>query len=105
MRLTLVDIFKSASGKVCQDSDFYTVTRNGKTYTGKVCHPYTGEPTAKQVAMNEKFKRVTTAVNRILKMGKGSDDYDLALMEYKSNPGKYDTLRGWLFGKKWKEME
>lgn len=103
MKLKLVDIFKSASGKVCQDSEFYTATRNGRTYTGRVCNPYKGDPTEKQKAVNNKFKTVTEAVSRIIKMGKGSDDYDLANVEFKSNPGKYATLRDWLFAKIWRE--
>ena len=46
------------SGKVCGHSDVYFAKRNGTLYTGKICNPYKGEPTAAQTAQRTK---VTTA--------------------------------------------
>lgn len=40
-----MELISKLSGKVCSHSDMYFAHRNGTQYTGKICNPYTGEPT------------------------------------------------------------
>ena len=55
---------ESMSGKVCMHSDVYfrTNKQTSTTYTGKLCNPYTGEPSANQTAARNRFKKVAAAV-------------------------------------------
>ena len=39
-------LIERLSGKVCGHSNTYFAERNGTQYTGTICNPYTGEPTA-----------------------------------------------------------
>lgn len=97
MKLKLQDMFKSASGKVCQDSEFYTATRNGKTYTGRICHPNHKEPTAEQVAQRDKFKQ-TVSEARAIMANKASEEYKTYEAAWKAQ-NKYATLYGYIFAK------
>ncbi|MCQ2204555.1 MAG: hypothetical protein MJZ15_08955 [Bacteroidales bacterium] len=103
MKLVLIDMFKSASGKVCQDSEFYTATRNGKTYTGRICHPSKSGPTPEQAAMREKFKKVSADVMMIINSGPGNDLYDSYASQYHNHKLEYATLRGYIFAELWKK--
>lgn len=104
MKLELIDMFKAAHGKVCQDSAFYTAHRNGKTYTGRICHPYKGPKSDKQQTATDQFSAATIATNNILKSGKGDTQYDKYLADFKANPGKYATLRGYIFAQEYKKI-
>ena len=95
-------LIESMTGKLCQDSDVSFCRRNGKIYTAKRCHPYTGEPSAAQVAQKEKFKVVTAQVKAIMKGGAGNDQYDEYSADFK-NQQKYATLRGYIFAQLWKK--
>jgi len=57
MKITPIDIIKDMSGKICKHSDTYISlnTSSGVMHTGKICHPYTGEPSAKQIAQQSAF--------------------------------------------------
>lgn len=95
MKLKLQDMFKSASGKVCQDSDFYTTTRNGKTYTGRICHPNHNPPTAEQQAQRQKFKEAVAEARRIV-ANKNSEEYKTYEAAWKAQ-SKYATVYGYIF--------
>ena len=60
-----IDIIKGMTGKVCQHSDTYFSINSvtGVTHTGKICNPYTGEPTQKQLAQQEAFRKKAELVN------------------------------------------
>lgn len=49
------EMVKEYHGKLCMHSDVYFAKRNGTLYTGKICNPYKGEPTAAQTAQRAKF--------------------------------------------------
>ena len=95
MKLKLIDMFKSASGKVCQDSEFYTATRNGRTFTGRICHPNHNEPTANQLEQRQKFKDAVAAARTIM-ADKTSAEY-LAYETAWKGQSKYPTLYGYIF--------
>lgn len=60
-----IDIIKGMTGKVCQHSDTYFSMNSvtGVTFTSKLCNPYTGPATAKQLAQQAKFKKKSELVN------------------------------------------
>ena len=62
------------SGKVCSHSNTYFNFNHssGNCYTGKICNPYTGGPTAKQLAQQEAFKQKALRVSAWLNANKPS---------------------------------
>ena len=50
-------LIESMSGKVCKHSDVYFFRRNGKIFTGKMCHPSTKAPTEAQTAQQKHPRR------------------------------------------------
>ena len=87
-----MDLLKSLSGKICSHSDTYFANRYGTKYTGKICNPYTGEPSADQVAQRNLFKTTRTNIKALTDSEKS--DYATA---YKSNKAGYKTLNGYIF--------
>ena len=79
------------SGKLCSHSDIYFAERNGTQYTGKICNPYTGEPTEKQLAIRNKFAETIEALNALTEEQK--EAYREAFRKQK----KCKTLRGFIF--------
>lgn len=61
-------LVESMSGCVCMHSDVYfrTNKRTGKTYSGKLCNPYTGEPSTDQVATRTMFGSAIANAKAIL---------------------------------------
>ena len=55
-------LLESLSGKLCSHSDVYFANRNGTRYTGKICNPYKGAPSALQITQRNKFKQVQIAL-------------------------------------------
>lgn len=57
-------LVESMSKKVCMHSDVYfrTNKQTGAVYTGKLCNPYTGEPSADQVTAMTRFGKVSKAI-------------------------------------------
>lgn len=49
-----MELISQLSGKVCGHSNKYFAVRYGTQYTGTICNPYTGEPTAAQIAVRTK---------------------------------------------------
>ena len=79
------------SGKLCSHSDIYFAERNGTQYTGKICNPYTGEPTEKQTAVRFIFADTVAAINALSEEQRA--EYEAAFKRQK----KYKTLRGYIF--------
>jgi len=86
-RITPNDFIKGITGKVCSHSqDYYSQnTTSGIIHTGKICHPYTGPATEKEVKQQEAFKTSAKKVTAWLLANrpttanpKGSEDYQLA---------------------------
>ena len=86
------------SGKLCSHSDIYFAERNGTQYTGKICNPYTGEPTEKQVAVRQKFADTIEALNQLTEEQK--DAYKEAFRKQK----KYRSLRGYIFAQEYAKL-
>lgn len=87
-----MDLLKSLSGKICSHSDTYFANRYGTKYTGKICNPFTGEPSADQVKQRTLF--ATTRANIKALTDSEKSDYATA---YKSNKAGYKTLNGYIF--------
>lgn len=86
-----MELISKLSGKLCSHSDIYFAERNGTQYTGKICNPYTGEPTEKQLAIRNKFAETIEALNALTEEQK--DAYKEAFRKQK----KCKTLRGFIF--------
>lgn len=86
------------SGKLCSHSDIYFAERNGTQYTGKICNPYTGEPTENQVAVRQKFADTIEAMNQLTVEQK--DAYKEAFRKQK----KYRSLRGYIFAMEYNKI-
>ena len=93
-----MDLLKSLSGKVCGHSDVYFAQRGDTCYTGKICHPRTTPPNAKEQAVRTKFATVRKALLALTEQEKTA--YAAA---YKKNPHGYKTLYGYMFGEDWKK--
>ena len=87
-----MDLLKSLSGKICSHSDTYFANRYGTKYTGKICNPFTGDPTDNQVKHRTIF--ATTRANIKALTDSEKSDYATA---YKSNKAGYKTLNGYIF--------
>ena len=63
-----MELIKSMSKKVCMHSDVYfrTNKQTEVTYSGKLCHPSTKEPSVAQIAAKARFAKVVAAVRLIL---------------------------------------
>ena len=85
-------IIERMSGKVCMHSDMYFRTNKvtGKVSTGKLCNPSTKAPSADQIAVRNRLKKVQAAVRARLEVAATK-----AEMEAKF---KAQTKIGTLFG-------
>ena len=86
-----MELISKLRGKLCSHSDLYFAERNGTQYTGKICNPYTGEPTEKQLAIRNKFAETIEALNALTEEQK--EAYREAFRKQK----KCKTLRGFIF--------
>ena len=93
-----MELISKLSGKLCSHSDIYFAERNGTQYTGKICNPYTGEPTEKQIAVRTKFAQTIEAINALTEEQK--TDYENAFRRQK----KYRTLRGYIFAMEYAKL-
>ena len=91
-KYTPMDLIKSLSGKVCSHSDTYFANRYGTKYTGKICNPYTGEPSADQVKPRTLFATARANVKALTDSEKS--EYAAA---FKSNKAGYKSLNGYIF--------
>ena len=89
--------FRSFRGKVCKHSDIIYKEMYGTQFTSQICNPYTGEPSAAQVAQKERFRQAKANVQAL-----STEDVADYKDAYKKYPGKYKTLQGYMLAK---EME
>ena len=93
-----MDLLLSLSGKLCGHSDIYFANRKGTLYTGKICNPFTGTPSALQIAQRNKFRTVMQAIAALTQ--EEEDAYETAFKRQK----KYKTLRGYMFAQEYEKL-
>lgn len=86
-----MELISKLSGKLCSHSDIYFAERYGTQYTGKICNPYTGEPTEKQIANRQKFADTYAAMAQL------TEEQKEAYREAFKRQKKYKSLRGYIF--------
>ncbi len=91
-------LLEKLSGKVCGHSNTYFAERNGTQYTGTICNPYKGEPTAAQIAVRTKFQTVIAAIAAL-----SSTEIDAYKEAFKKQK-KYPTLRGYIFAQEYAKL-
>ena len=89
---------KEYHGKICMHSDVYFAKRNGTLYTGKICNPYTGEPSAAQTAQRTKFASARAAVKALT-----SEQVNAYKVSFKSQR-KYKSLQGYIFAMEYAKL-
>ena len=90
-RIKLEAPFRQFRGKICKHSDIIFKEMYGTQFTSQICNPYTGEPSAAQVAQKERFRQAKENVQAL-----STEDVAAYKAAYKNNPGKYKTLQGYM---------
>lgn len=93
-----MELLESLSGKLCGHSDMYFANRKGTLYTGKICNPYKGEPSALQLLQRNKFRQVQSAMSALTEEQKTA--YATAFNKQKA----YRTLRGYIFAQEYAKL-
>ena len=93
-----MDLLKSLKGKVCMHSDTYFANRYGTNYTGKICNPYTGDPSQLQTAQRTKFASARAAVKALTTEQK--EAYKTAFKAQR----KYKSLQGYMFAQEFAKI-
>ena len=94
------EMVKEYHGKICMHSDVYFAKRNGTLYTGKICNPYKGEPSASQTAVRTKFRTAQTNAHAAL----ADAEQRAALLIAFKNQRKYSTLWGYTFAQEYAKL-
>ena len=98
-------LIERLSGKVCGHSNTYFAERNGTQYTGTICNPYKGEPTAAQIAVRTKFQAVRTKFQAVIAAIAALTTTDIdAYKDAFKKQKKYKTLRGFIFAEEYKKI-
>ncbi|MCQ2340854.1 MAG: hypothetical protein MJZ48_00105 [Paludibacteraceae bacterium] len=100
-------LVESMSGKVCMHSDVYfrTNKRSGAVSTGKLCNPFSGEPSEDQMAVRSNFSTAVTAAKAILAAKSTDTDQgnytklQTYKAQYDANPKFGGTLYNWILKK------
>ena len=94
-----MDLLSSLSGKVCGHSDI-SFAKKGKTqYTMKRCNPRTTPYTEAELVRQEKFAQVRANIKALSEEQKA--EY---AAQFKTSPGKYTTLNGYIFAQEYKKL-
>ncbi|MBR6197349.1 MAG: hypothetical protein IKQ72_07075 [Bacteroidaceae bacterium] len=90
-----IDTIKGMSGKVCSHSNTYFNFNHSSCtcHTGKICNPYTGAPTARQLAQQEAFKQKMTLVSAWLNANHPTDANPLGTDAYREAQRLKKSLR------------
>ncbi len=91
--------FNSFQGKVCKHSKIIFKKMYGKQFTSQICNPYTGDLSTAQTEHRTKFKNAWNAVQTL-----SAADRAAYVAAYKSNPGKYATLNGYIFAQEYAKL-
>ena len=107
MRLDLNPFFTHAHGKLdpSHDKQNMCFTRNGVTYSRKVCNPrdITKNPYSASEQQNMTlFRQAWAAVKTTLEDADAKAD---AQARFRANPGKYTTVAGFLFAENYKRLK
>lgn len=94
------EMVKQYQGKICGHSDIYFAERNGTLYTGKICNPYKGEPTATQIQIQTKFKQASQAAKTALADPEQRETLTTAFKKQK----RYKTLFGFAFAQEYAKL-
>ena len=86
--------FRQFRGKICKHSDIIYKEMNGTQFTSQICNPYTGEPSAAQVAQKERFRQAKANVAAL-----STEDVAAYREAFRKSPGKYKTLQGYMLAK------
>ena len=65
--------------------------QTSQVFTGKICNPYTGEPTEKQIAVRQKFRETYEAMAQL------TEEQKEAYREAFKRQKKYKSFRGYIF--------
>ena len=95
-----MELVESMHGKICEHSDMYFFRRNGKVFSGKICYPYKGDPSADQLAARAKFRTAQTAAKTALADSAQRAVYETAFKRQK----KYTTLYGYVFAQEYAKL-
>ena len=93
-----MDLLKTLRGKVCMHSDTYFANRFGTKYTGKICNPYTGAPSANQTAVRTKFAQARAAVKALTAEQKAAYEEEFEAQK------KYKSLQGYIFAQEYAKL-
>ena len=105
--MELSAFFIGAHGKVdpSHDKQNSVYMLNGKTFSRKLCYPrnFNTKPlSAAEQNVRTWFATAQAAVTQILS---DPDERAAQLALYKANPGKYHSLRTWLFAKEYAKVK
>ena len=82
--------FRQFRGKICKHSDIIYKEMYGETFTSQICKPYTGEPSAAQIAQRERFAQAKANVQAL------SSEEVQAYKAAFAKQRKYKTLQGYM---------
>ena len=94
------EMVKEYHGKICMHSDVYFAKRNGTLYTGKICNPYKGDPSAAQTAVRTKFQQACAATRAAL----ADAEQRAALLAAFKAQRKYKSLWGYVFAQEYAKL-
>lgn len=97
-KIVPVDLVESMSGRLCSHSNFYFFRKNGKVFSGRICHPSTKEPTANQTAQRTKFAQARAAVKAL------TSEQKAAYMEAFKAQHRYSDFNGFLFAQEYAKL-
>ncbi len=80
--------FTAFRGKICKHSNIIYKEMYGTKFTSQVCNPYTGDPSANQVAQRTKMATAIAAVAAL------TPEQKAAYMTDFRKQSKYKTFRG-----------
>ena len=82
--------FRQFRGKICKHSDIIYKEMYCETFTSQICNPYTGEPSAAQIAQRERFSQAKANVQAL------SSEEVQAYKAAFAKQRKYKTLQGYM---------
>jgi len=101
-KVTLAFPVERISGKVNKKDNAYFNNRNGKNFLNRIVNPYKGDPTANQVAAQDKFKEAAANARAIMANKTGAE-YIAYEVEWKKGGTGYATLWGYVFNEEYKK--
>ena len=90
-RITPSDLIKNMSGRTCtQSKEFFKTNRQtGKVTASKLCNPYTGPASEKQLAQREKFAQTARIVKAWADVNRPTSATDKGTPEFQAMMKQY----------------